>query len=167
MNTGRRIFVGAVALMGLMVGFLAEEHFRGKWELESWKAQMAAQGEKFTIEGLLMPPPATEDNSFFDLLQAGSQLGANSQVSLMMPPGMRLVMPGKFILATTLIEWEGSQFAGGRNKTTKVTWKFFADELQKIAEPLSEVREALKKPAFDANLDYRMGSIFSCPISRL
>jgi len=81
----------------------------------------------------------------------------------MMPPSMRLVMPGKFVLATTLTEWEGSQFAGGRSKTTNVNWKSFAEELQKIAEPLGEVREALKKPAFDANLNYRLVSNLMLP----
>src|SRR5688572_481075 len=101
MNAGRRIFIGALALVGLLVAFLAEEHFRGEWRLERWKAQMAAKGEKLKIDDLLMPPPAAEDNSFFDLLQAGNQLRANSQVSSMMPPSMRLVMPGKFVLATT------------------------------------------------------------------
>src|SRR4030095_3604973 len=114
MNTGRRIFISALALVGLLVVFLAEEHYRGKWELERWVKKMETKGEKFRIEDLIQPPPATEDNSFFDLLQAGSQLRANSQVNSMMPPSMRLVMPGKFVLATTLTEWEGSQFAGGK-----------------------------------------------------
>jgi len=149
--------MGALALVGLLAVFLAEEHYREKWELERWKREMEAKGEKFRIEDLIQPPPAAEDNSFFDLLQAGSQLGANSQVSLMMPPGMRLEIPGKFTLASTLTEWQGSQFAGGQNRTTNFNWKSFAEELEKIADPLSEVREALKKPAFDANIDYRMG----------
>jgi hypothetical protein len=157
MNTGRRIFIGALALIAFLAAFLTEEHYRGKWALEGWVREMEAKGEKFGIEDLIVPPPAAEDNSFFDLLQANSQLRAIPQVTSMMPPDRRLVLPGKFVLTSTLTEWEGSQFVSGRSKTISVNWKSFAEEVQKIAEPLSEVREALKKPAFDANLNYRLG----------
>ena len=56
---------GLVALLPLL--FVLEEHCRGKWALERWKAKMTARGEKFEIERLI---PASAIREYVSLLES-------------------------------------------------------------------------------------------------
>jgi hypothetical protein len=158
-----------IALGGLLVAlvlFPVIEHYRGKWALERWKAEMVAKGEKLKIEELIPPPPALADNAFPDVLFASFRLRAtNPQHIGWMPPSLRFAAPGKLIYIPAQVHWKGTDYSGGKNKDTNVTWEVFADEMAALIDPLNEAKAALKKPGFDANLNYRFG--FNLPTMHL
>ncbi len=153
-----KILIALGCLLVALVLFPVIEHYRGKWALERWKAIMAAKGEKFNIEELIPPPPAPADNAFPDVLFASGRLRAtNPQHIGLMPPSLRFVAPGKLIYIPAQIHWKGTDYSGGKNKDTNVTWEVFADEMATLIDPLNEAKAALKKPGFDANRNYRFG----------
>ncbi len=153
--------VVAGSVIALLVLFLVEEHFRGKWALARWQARMTAQGEKFQIEHLIPTPPLPADNGFAELVWAASQLQASPDLASMAPPGLRLVAPGKAIVVREQPEWK-VQVKSGKG-FTNMTWAAFGDELARINAPLQDAMAALRKPAFDGNLDYRMGFALMLP----
>jgi hypothetical protein len=152
-----KILIALGCLVVALVLFPVIEHYRGKWALERWKADMAAKGEKFNIEELIPPPPAPADNAFPDVLFASFRLRANSYLTGLMPPSLRFAAPGKVIYIPAQTHWKGTDYSGGKNKDTNVTWEVFTDEMAVVIDPLNEAKAALKKPGFDANLNYRFG----------
>jgi hypothetical protein len=151
-------------LLVALVLFPVIEHYRGKWALERWKADMVAKGEKFKIEELIRPP-APEDNAFPDVLFASGRLRANPQLAHLIPPSLRFAAPGKMIYTPGQTRWRGWYSTGSGTGDTNVTWEIFADEMAALTDPLNEAIAALKKPGFDANLNYRFG--FNLPMMHL
>src|SRR5258708_39637544 len=86
---------GVVALLPLL--FLLEEHCRGKWALERWKAQMTARGEKFEIDRLIPAAAADLANGLAELVLAAGQLSSTPGLYELFPPSARFVAPGKVI----------------------------------------------------------------------
>src|SRR6266704_2374969 len=152
-------------LLVALVLFPVIEHYRGKWALERWKADMAAKGEKFKIEELIPPPPAPADNAFPDVLFASGRLRTSPNLTGLMPRSLRFVAPGRMIYTPSQTHWKGWDSAGSGTGDTNVTWEVFADEMAALIDPLNEAKAALKKPGFDANLNYRFG--FTLPMMHL
>src|ERR1051326_2379825 len=73
----------------------------------------------------------------------------------MMPPWSRFAAPGKLVYIVGQSNWQSS-FAGN-NSVTNANWTMLGEELEKIHEPLSDVRTALKKTSFNAHLNYSAG----------
>src|SRR5260221_643977 len=165
MKLRRKLWLGAGVLALLPVLFLLEGHCRGNWALERWKARMTTQGEKFEIDSLTPLQPEDADNGLPKLIWFASLLTAVPDISNIMPPTTRLAAPGKLVFVPAQSEWLSS--AGGRSETN-LNWSILAQALARISQPLEEVRMALKKPAFDARLNYQAGFNVLLPhLSRL
>ena len=163
MKLRAKLFWGAGVFLLLPALVLVEEHFRGKWVLDHWKSTMEARGEKFEIEHLIPSPPDSADNGLPQLVFLGGQLSASPEVIKIAPPTMHFAAPGKVIYVIGESEWPYSSF--GKNSRSNLNWRALSGELTKISEPLKEIRAALKKPAFDAQLNYRAG--FGLPLTHL
>lgn len=151
----------------LPVLFLVEEHFRGEWTLGRWKTRMAARGEKFEIDRFIPALPEDGENGLPSLIWSGGQLLAAQDLLKLMPPTMHFAAPGKAIFVVGQSNWQSSSFSG-KNSESNVNWGILGEELAKVRQPLEEVKAALKKPAFDARLDYRAGFSMLLPhLSRL
>ena len=157
-----KILIALGCLLVALVLFPVIEHYRGKWALERWKADMAAKGEKFKIEELIPPPPAPEDNAFPDVLFASGRLRTSPNLTGLMPRSLRFVAPGKMIYTPSQTHWKGWDSAGSGTGDTNVTWEVFANEMVALMDPLNEAKAALKKPGFDAHPNYRFG--FNLPM---
>src|SRR5438105_4632605 len=108
----RKLIVGASVLVLLPLLFLVEEHFRGKWALERWKATMRAKGEKFEVERLIPSPPDNADNGLPQLVWAAGQLAASPDLTMMAPPLLHFVAPGKVLFSPGQSEWRVRWFSG-------------------------------------------------------
>src|SRR5260221_9156286 len=97
MKLRRKLWLGAGVLALLPVLFLLEEHCRGNWALERWKARMTTQGEKFEIDSLTPLQPEDADNGLPKLIWFASLLTAVPDISNIMPPTTRLAAPGKLV----------------------------------------------------------------------
>ncbi len=160
MKLRRKLWLGAGVVTLLPVLFLVEEHFRGNWALERWKARMTARGEKFEIDSLTPLLPDDADNGLPKLIWFASQLTAVSEIANITPPTARLAATGKLVFIPAQTEWRWSV---GSKSETNLNWSILAEALAKINQPLEEVRAALKKPAFDARVNYQGGLNFALP----
>ena len=157
----RLIIVGV--LVALPVLFLVEEHFRGKWALAKLKRQLVAQGEKLAVKDCWPPAPeSAAENGYPELLRAAGMLGASSY-NLAAPRTLRAVVPGKVEVVHSLTEWKTSDT--NRKNATNNNWRTLEESFADWHDPLAGVRTAVRKPAFDANVDYARG--FDAPIYHL
>src|SRR5205807_8846261 len=90
-----------------------------------------------------------------DLVQAASQLRQGSVVPKNSPQQMEIVSPGKTRI--------GCKQPDIRTRYGTNTWDELVEDLKLNAVALEQIREALKNPQFDMNLNYKMGFLLMVP----
>src|SRR5437762_926329 len=145
----RRALFSVLALAGLVVLLGAFHNVRAKRALRAFKAGLIAKGEKLTIEEMTPPAHPEAQRAANDLMQASWQLRAGLVVPNNLPRAMGMVVPGK-----ASVGWKQSGI-GDAQKTN--TWEELAEDLKMNAAALEQIREALRSPQFDMNLNYKMG----------
>jgi hypothetical protein len=122
---------------------------RSRSELQRYKAELRANGEKLTYAELVPARAASSNDSYSLLINAVAQMkGPGSYTS-----GLEIrkcVSPGQARIA-----WKGdgpvwTVWSNSGSSTTRGTWEDFATQLDADRVPLEQIREALKKPATDA-----------------
>jgi len=164
----KKAFIIGGIVLALPVLFLIEERFRGKWALAKLKLQLAAKGEKLTVEECRPPFAEAQDNCHPDLMSAVTLITYNS-ASDAAPSALRMVAPGKARVLYSLKEWPvvGSVTKG---KPTNSNWLLLETALAGSTQGLSLARMALSKPAFDAKVQYSMRNFqipHLAPVKRL
>ena len=145
----RRVLISVLVLAGLSALFIVLHNYRTKRALRAYKAELVADGEKLTIEELTPPFSTDAQRAANDLVQAASQLRPGSVVPNHLPRAMAFVSPGK-----ASVGWKQSEI---RDVHKTNTWNELAEDLKLNTAALEEIRESLKNPQFDMNLNYKMG----------
>ncbi len=153
----RRALLSALALAGIAVLLAPLHKLRAKRSLRAFKAELIARGEKLSVEQLIPPAQLEAQRAASDLLQAEWQLRAGLVVPNNLPRAMGPVVPGK-----ASVGWK-QNWIGEARKTN--TWDELDEDLKLNASVLEQVRQALRSPLFDINLNYKMG--FNAPLGNL
>src|SRR5437762_1179139 len=146
----RRTLIFVLALAGLAALPIFLHNFRARQALAARKAELVAQGEKLSVEELMPPSSPDARRAANDLMQAAWQLRQGSVVPNNLPKSMMFVSPGK-----ASVGWKQS---GIRDDKKTNTWDELAEHVDMNAAALEQIREALKTPRLDMNLNYKMGS---------
>ena len=145
----RRTLISILALAGLAALLAALHNFRAKRALRTFKAELIAKGEKLTIEEMTPPAHPEAQRAANDLMQAAWELRVGLVIPNNLPRAMGSIAPGK-----ASVGWKQSGICD-TNKTN--TWDELAEDLKMNAAALDQIREALRSPQFDMNLNYRTG----------
>ena len=142
-----QIFAGILVFPGLVAVFVWINHLAGNRSLQAWKAQMAARGERFSIDEIAPPTLSSVDTNLFRFNAAANQLR-----SLSIEPGnfkpLEIAGPGE---ATALWMKEvPDRVPDGTN-----TWAMVALQLAAARESLEEIHEVLQTPATARGVNYR------------
>ena len=132
--------------LGLVVGVPVAAHYRAKGELESYRQQLTARGEKLAIEEIAPPSKAGERTAALDFMQAVRALGSAPTNS---PPMMRKLAPGRALVATAEKELPTSESSN--------IWAAISPQLLARDEALASLRAALQTPSMDFGLDFTQG----------
>jgi hypothetical protein len=188
----RRVTIAVGVLVLLLVGFLIEEHIRGRKELDAYIAQMRARGEKFTIEELTPTPAPPERNGAGALMASG--FPSSKLLSFQTPGSFRFIAPGtalptvsfhswlvsgesELVLATNfaLFEIETNRPVATTNRSgrrspppTQKSWQLItaqdvANELAPHSNTLAQIRAALAAGQIDYGLAYSKGFNIKLP----
>ncbi|HEU0009694.1 MAG TPA: hypothetical protein VFT34_07760 [Verrucomicrobiae bacterium] len=150
-------------VMALPVLFLVEEHFRGKWALGKLKRQLVAKGEKLAVNECRPAAPETvAENGCAELVRAAAMLGGGS-LAYLAPRSLRAVAPGRVEVIHGLTEWKVSN--ANRRNATNNNWRALEESFAAWRDPLADVKVAIRRPAFDAKVDYARG--FEAPVPHL
>ena len=150
-----RVLISVLALAGLAALFVVLHNFRARRALLAYKAELVAKGEKLTIDELTPPFSTEAQRAASDLVQAASQLRQGSVVPKNSPQPMEMVSPGKTRI--------GCKQPDIRTRYGTNTWDELVEDLKLNAVALEQIREALKNPQFDMNLNYKMGFLLMVP----
>jgi len=153
----RRTLISVLALAGLALMLAALHNVRAKQALRAFKAGLIARGEKLTVAEMIPPAQLEAQRAASDLMQAAWQLRAGLGVPNNLPRVMAPVVPGK-----ASVSWKQS---GLRDAQKTNTWAELAEDLKLNAAALEQIREALRSPQLDMNLNYKMG--FNLPLGSL
>ena len=146
-SISRKIFAGTLVFLGLVAVFVWINHLAGNRSLQAWKAQMAARGEKFSIDEIAPPTLSSVDTNLFRFNAAADQLRSRS-----IEPGnfkpLEIAGPGE---ATALWMKEVPDRAPDRTNT----WAMVAQQLAAAQKSLDEIHEVLQTPAAASGMNYR------------
>jgi len=151
MNTlRRRAVLGAGLLAGVLLAVAAYlVHFQARWAVARYERQLQDAGETLALTPLLPPPVLPERNGALLFSQARLSGGSDTNLLNKNPPvAMLLVAPGK-----AMIGWAQPDV---RADTTN-QWSEIEAALAQYDDSLDVVREAVGRPVFDFQLDYRQG----------
>ena len=144
-----RALTSVLALAGLAALLVPLHNFRAKRALQTYKLGLVARGEKLTVEEMTPPATLEAQRAANDLVQAAWQLRQGAVVPNNLPKAMEFVRPGK-----ANVGWKQSAIRDAKKTNT---WEELAEDLKMNAGPLEQIREALKTPQLDMNLNYKMG----------
>ena len=144
----RRILISVLALAVLAALRAAFHNVRAKRALRAFKAELVAKGEKLTIEEMTPPANLEARRAANDLIQATWQLRTGLVFPNNLPTVMGTVLPGK-----ASVGWKQS---GIRDARKTNTWDELAGDLKMNAAALEQIREVLRSPQFDMNINYKM-----------
>jgi hypothetical protein len=146
MKIMRRFLILIAAMLG--VAGLAAFVFRtfGHHALESYVAELRSKGEKVTLKEQADSLSANTNDSMFVLMGALTNLG-RFPADFTNVNGMKYVEPGRAEAGWKLAAppWKNSTAHGRIN-----TWEGASRYIAQSAEPLSQIRKALKTPAGNA-----------------
>jgi len=144
----RYLIVSAGVLLVLMAVFLLGHASNALNRLESYKARLKAQGEQLTLAELMHLLSTNSDNgvALMQLTNAVAQIG-NLGSGRFIPGALE---PRKFVgPAQARVLWLQEHPRDFSKPKSKNIWQDFADELESIQGPLTEIRESLKQPPAD------------------
>ncbi len=137
----------AIAALLVLAGWLSHE--RAKGQLEAYKRQLIAKGEKLTIDENLPPTPVGVTNGAKAFLSAASGLG---RVAYDSEPGARLmVAPGRGFAS-----WQQSRLPAYQMKNQPVddVWPPTREAVTLREEQLAEIALALNAPLLAFDIPY-------------
>ena len=152
----RGLRIGGLVVPVLLVLICAGFHWQGRRALDSYKRQLAAAGERLTIDQLKPQAAFLADNSAGALLQAGwraQRLMTNGENRFV---HLQMVSPGKAWLAVREDSFSPT-FGLRQSAKTRVSWTDIAKLVEIGAGAREEIAEALNGSHLDYNLDYRQG----------
>lgn len=153
----RRLAIGVV--VALLLGAVGFKTY-GWWlkhQLDRYRTQLTAQGEKLTLAELLADHKVPDQNGASAFLSAIPHLNTRGVVGTNAPPMMRLVAPGK-----ALIGWQVPQLVyGGQHVTNR--WEDLAADVDASREGFVRLEEAAAEPVLDFDLNYAQGFTLMLP----
>lgn len=144
--------LAVLALLAVVFcAMLLTSSVHNKSDLEKYKDQLRAAGEKLNVTDLAPPIPPPEKNGA-DLFTDASRYINSSAGALEsnQPPMMRMVAPGK-----AMICWEQSEIIDrqGRESITN-SWDDMDQAMQAQGPALDLLRQAAERPQLNFGLDY-------------
>src|SRR5215472_2296653 len=94
-----KTFLVLVAIFLIPTLWVIVSHYYAKKDVERYKAQLHAAGEKLTVDELLPPSVPPEKNGAKLLIQAYPYLHPEGAIDTNPPPAMQRVAPGKAMIA--------------------------------------------------------------------
>ena len=154
MKLGRKILlVLALLLLALAVWVVTKPHV-GKTALEDYRKQLAARGEKMSVEQLAPQFTAEELDAGRDLMDAVSRLVGGYRFAA---PAMVMIAPGRAAITWNQEVWPSADFSND--------WPNVRKEVLFHSNALENLRAALKQPLGGLKLDYAQG--WSLPLPHL
>ncbi|MFA6545144.1 MAG: hypothetical protein WCS99_12070 [Limisphaerales bacterium] len=126
-------------------------HERGKAQLEAYKRQLLAKGERLTLAGHVPPPPLAASNGVTQYRKAVERLPSpdNSGENLHRPWPMVGIAPGR-----AMVSWKQPSLPRENDKRLVADlWPDFSAHLADNRERLSELAATLDLPAFSFPFD--------------
>jgi hypothetical protein len=144
-----------VAIFLIPTVWLSISHYYAKRDLERYKSQLRASGEKLAIDDWLPPRVTPENNGAQSFLQASTNVYFDGAIETNRPPAMRRVAPGK-----AMIGWQQSYILSdyGSAPITN-TWEDIEKDLEEYGPRMELLRQAAARPALDFGLDYHSSSL--------
>ena len=142
----------SIVLLLLAASLWVSMHVQPANEVELYKQQLRAKGEKLELSEVLPPPVAPQDNSVNTVNSAFEMFGFGDD---RIPNAMQMVAPGK-----ALIGWQQPD-ARGYNFTN--SWDEFAAEIETDRPAIELLHQVLERPKLDFQLDYEKGASMLLP----
>ena len=143
----------AIGPPALAIIWLLSMHYQSTSELEAYKQQLRAQGEKLEVSELVPPPPKPEDNgaelanqAFQLMIKPGSHFNLDGQA---WPLSMRIVTPGRAMV--------GSVQPDVRKGAIIRSWDEVRAEVTTWEPAFALLRQAGTLPTLDFHPDYHSG----------
>jgi len=127
-------------------------------QVSSYLDSLRARGEKLEIAEVI-PPSVPAASNCADAVQMA--FGSLGSANPMMPYGMRMVAPGKALVAWQQPEVRG--FNGSGNFETTNTWEELAADVATRQPALDLLQEVFDRPKLDFNLEYKKGAYMLLP----
>jgi hypothetical protein len=146
-----KVLLGIVVVIAICGVSFFGSTIRSKSELERFKDQLKAAGEKLDIKEVVPPKVSTDENAEALFLTAQSILRVTLDDSLATnpPSGMRTILPGRAIVA-----WKQSQI---RYTTGTNSWEDLRAALTSRAFATDSLRAGSRKARLQFELDYSKG----------
>lgn len=153
-----KIFLVFTAILLVLITWLLSSHAHSKNAVDRYKDQLRAAGEKLTIEELLPPRVDPEQNGARLFFEACKYLIYGGTIDSNPPPAMRMVAPGKAMIAWRQPEIISWYVPGAPTNRLSVcitnSWQELREELEHDKQALELLRQASERPQFDFELDY-------------
>lgn len=147
----RKILVAFLALVLGGLGFGAWKlYYQPKWELEAYKRQLIAAGEKLTIAEMTPLPLPAEVNGTRDLRKAMGLMNRGPSLLDTNPPAiLRMVAPGK-----AMVGWQQPMLRDSLRITTTNSWAEAEQAIADCSEDLDALQFLTERSSFDFALEY-------------
>ncbi|HZV36184.1 MAG TPA: hypothetical protein VFB72_16530 [Verrucomicrobiae bacterium] len=152
MRLKRKILIALVMIVILAVLWPLMLHHRAMSQVEKYRKQLAAQGEKLTVAEIAPHPTADEQASAREALAAISGLG---HAISNFPPTMKMLAPGRMFLT--------SKEESLPDPASSNLWPELQSQIERNSRKFDDLRAALKGLAGQVNLDYSMGAMLPLP----
>lgn len=151
----KKWWVKSLAVLGLLLvvfcAMLLMSSVHNKSDLEKYKAQLRAAGEKLNVMELAPPLPPPEKNGA-DLFDQASRYinSAAGAFESNEPPMMRMVAPGKAIIG-----WQQAEIiAAYKQGTITNSWEDMDQAVQAQGAAFDLLRQAAERPQLNFDVDY-------------
>ena len=147
-KTAKVLGIIAIVLIGAILVFILEEHFRGEITLKKYLTQLRANGEKLDYKDLQPSKVSPEQNASPDLSLLTNSLHRISW-STNLPFTMKFVAPGRAIVSwqqNSVIAWSGTN-----------SWDELGPEIRAEVPLLNQLQSIWPKKEFDDGFDYSRG----------
>lgn len=155
-KTAKVLAIIAIVLIGVVLVFVLEEHFRGERTLKRYLKQLEAKGEILDYAELVPPKPAPEQNAALVLSELTNDLHGFFELSRTAPLIKTFVAPGRAVAGWKQDSWEV-------DKKQSNSWTEFAKEIEPAMPTLARLENIWPKTKYDDGYDYAKGFLESNP----
>ena len=145
MSRRRKILIVVGIVLGVAIFIPVIRHYQLRFALESYLAELKAQGELMELAQVIPPPVSLEQNGVPFITNALAHLKSQSIVGNNPPPAMRAISPGK-----AMIGWQQPDI---RSSDGTNQWEDLGRELAAAKSDLESFQNLTNHPVLDFNLD--------------